>query len=437
MKKTIEKNNYKTKLLWVIIFVAITIPLLAGQCSSPPEAKTHDLNITIIGSGQIELSIGKICKTSCSESLAEDSKVILRAKFGNSTTATGTAITWSGDCSGSTDSCSLKMDSDKTVTIEFDINGVVSIPDVNLAKKLRERLGLAADEDITKAHMLSLTFFRTGSSFDTPNNERISSLEGLQYAVNLLELSLNYNKITDISQIQNLKKLSTLKLGATKITDVTALKALTNLKEFSLFNNKITDFGALKDLTKLEFISIAAPWSEKLTLNDLSFLKNLSKLKYLSLRNTIPGDLAILKDLKELKELNLIGAINQSRLGEIKDLTNLEILRISNNKLDDITVLKDFVKLKTLSVSYNKIKDISVLKKLINLEKLFLNRNLLGNIDALVDNPGLTGDKDQVFITYNCLDIAGDDKANIDKLINRKINLTYDPQNTPHTQGCP
>ena len=68
---------------------------------------------------------------------------------------------------------------------------------------------------------------------DTPINDpvrQITSITGLEYAVNLKELNLDYNKITDLSPISNLTKLEKLNISYNKgLESISCLSVLTNL----------------------------------------------------------------------------------------------------------------------------------------------------------------------------------------------------------------
>ncbi|WP_172825252.1 MucBP domain-containing protein [Levilactobacillus zymae] len=93
------------------------------------------------------------------------------------------------------------------------------------------------------------------------DGDRVYSLEGLQYAVNLTYLSLNsglnapsgayYGNVTDISPLAGLTKLTQLDIQHNRISDLTPLENLTNLKSLSTSFNRIADFRPLKDLPNL------------------------------------------------------------------------------------------------------------------------------------------------------------------------------------------
>ena len=83
--------------------------------------------------------------------------------------------------------------------VKINLNEIVSIKDKYLKEAIKKELKIATD-NITIGDMLNLNKL-------VSDEELISSLEGLQYAKNLVELNLTYNKITDLSPIKDLKNL--------------------------------------------------------------------------------------------------------------------------------------------------------------------------------------------------------------------------------------
>lgn len=90
----------------------------------------------------------------------------------------------------------LKQASAALVAIDFE--QVITIENNNLKKAIQQTLGLT--RDITLRDMYNLT------SLSSPN-ARITSLEGLQYAKNLVSLDVAGNEITDFSPLKDLSKL--------------------------------------------------------------------------------------------------------------------------------------------------------------------------------------------------------------------------------------
>ena len=86
----------------------------------------------------------------------------------------------------------------------IDLTEEVNMPDNELKRAIKDQLNLSSDV-ITRGDMNKLT------SLSAVGNG-ISNLEGLQYAMNLESLNLDYNEIRDISQIKDLKKLNNVSI---------------------------------------------------------------------------------------------------------------------------------------------------------------------------------------------------------------------------------
>ncbi|MEO4054442.1 NPCBM/NEW2 domain-containing protein [Solibacillus sp. CAU 1738] len=90
----------------------------------------------------------------------------------------------------------LKQAQAALVAIDFD--QVIAIQDNYLKKAIQQTLGLTGE--ITLRDMYNLT------DLQSPN-ARITSLEGLQYAKNLVSLNISGNEITDFSPLKDLQQL--------------------------------------------------------------------------------------------------------------------------------------------------------------------------------------------------------------------------------------
>lgn len=109
-----------------------------------------------------------------------------------------------------------------------DQNQKVAIPDNNLKKALNQKLGQPETADITSQQMSTIIDLNV-------YNQNISSLEGLQYCINLEKLVIgtrdlggvvtdNSNTVSDLSPLKNLHKLKVLQAGLTNIFDFSPLK---------------------------------------------------------------------------------------------------------------------------------------------------------------------------------------------------------------------
>ncbi len=186
----------------------------------------------------------------------------------------------------------------------------VYIPDAGLATAIRYKLGLNSQDTIMNTHMLSLTYLNA-QNFD------ISTLTGLETAINLDTLILQ--------------------------------------------NNKINSFAPLATLTHLQYLDISAqaPTIPYNPATLLTFAQNLSGLRY----------------------LNIGGLKNGLVLSPITTLTNLQNLIARDNNNLNISGISSLTNLELLDLCYCLLTDVSPLSSLINLRSLTLCSNYLDNMD--------------------------------------------------------
>ena len=134
----------------------------------------------------------------------------------------------------------------------------------------------------------------------------------------------------------------------------------------------------------------------------------------------------MLGKLAELKSLDL-SSLAIGNLDFLTNLTKLEYLSLIENNIEDITVLASQKNLRYLSLDYNRIRDITVLQKLTKLEMLGLSNNRISAINALVDNPGLSGAEDEINLELNCLNTREGSpvRRDLEALKERGIKLSF------------
>lgn len=127
-------------------------------------------------------------------------------------------------------------------------SAVVSLPDTELEDVVRDALD-KSDGDITDADMATL------NELDA-DDEEISDLSGLEYAVNLRELDLEDNQVSDLSPLANLTNLQDLDLEDNQVSNLSPLANLTNLQNLDLEDNQVSDLGPLANLTNLQDLDL-------------------------------------------------------------------------------------------------------------------------------------------------------------------------------------
>ncbi|MEN6426481.1 MAG: leucine-rich repeat domain-containing protein [Phycisphaerales bacterium] len=166
----------------------------------------------------------------------------------------------------------------------------VFFEDPNLKAVIEEALWIT---DPTPTNMLDLISLSAGA-------KQIESLVGIEYATNLRDLYLRYNRIRDLSPLagltnletlilhrtwldslsplSGLTRLSCLDLNTTHISDISALSGLYELTKLDLRNNEVSDISALSGLANLDELVL-----ERNQVTDVSALLGLTCLSYLNL----------------------------------------------------------------------------------------------------------------------------------------------------------
>jgi len=144
---------------------------------------------------------------------------------------------------------------------------IVEFADANLAKAVREKLGLPTGDgvDLLKIPKVELEKLTEVNAED----RNINDLTGLEHAAQLTMLNLSKNDISDITPLAQLTQLKKLYLRYNQVRDVTSLAGLISLEELYLRNNPIeskSPLFALLDVNPDVYIDISlydyieGPW---------------------------------------------------------------------------------------------------------------------------------------------------------------------------------
>ncbi|RKU21004.1 hypothetical protein C6499_22560 [Candidatus Poribacteria bacterium] len=267
------------------------------------------------------------------------------------------------------------------------------IPDVNLRAVIAERLGKAADEEITAAEMLNLRNINA-------DRRGIRDLTGLEFATQLERIEFRHNMITDLSPLAGLTQLNNIKLRDNEITDVTPLAKLIRVDWLGLEQNRIIDLAPLSGLTRLQGIGISgnpvidvSPLAKLTSLeridawqtpiSDFSPLATLRVLRWIEYGNDKSTTaLPSLTGLKALRRLEIHGC-GISDISALAELTQLRWLELVNNAITDLSPLENLTDLTHLNLDANLILDVSPLSELTNLNLLYLENNVISDVSPL------------------------------------------------------
>lgn len=256
------------------------------------------------------------------------------------------------------------------------ITDPVLFPDPNLEIAIRDALSIPSGQAIIASDLSDLTVLDI-------SQRGIINLEGLQYAVNLTQITANNNEITELSPIAYLGHLRTLYLSYNRISDLSPLIYLRNLKTLYLESNQISDLSALEGIDLYDV---------SLGVNNITDLSPLSSAVHMQRLNLFRNRVSDLSALQRMKSLSLL-ALNENQvvdLSALSELSSLKTLLLSHNAIIDPSPLGSNTELVWLDLSSNYITDISSFSSLSQLDTLDLSANTrLSDLSVLAELPNL------------------------------------------------
>ena len=173
------------------------------------------------------------------------------------------------------------------------------MPDPNLraaVKKIRRaENGVPEDIPLQKHHLATLRYLFA-------EDTGIRSLQGLEFATNLIELDVTRNQIQHIRPLAKLPHFRRLILRDNRVTDIAALATIPTLTDLNIAQNPISDLQPLSNLTKLWRINAAG-----CQIRDITPLAGLRNIKELRLQNNHITDISPLANLTQLEVLDIRG----------------------------------------------------------------------------------------------------------------------------------
>lgn len=205
----------------------------------------------------------------------------------------------------------------------------------------------------------------------------ITSLDGLQYFENLVELRASNNAILSASELSQLSSLEKVIISGNNLSNINFVSNLSNLQHLNVNNNIIQDISPLQNLSNLYYLDLGS--------NDISTLPNLSantNLTHLLLGDNCISDISNLGSLGSLLTLDLNN--NQvSNISALSSLTHLITLFLGDNLLTDISMLSNNQGLRYLFLHDNSITSIAALSSCTDLIYLILDKNNISDVSAL------------------------------------------------------
>ena len=237
----------------------------------------------------------------------------------------------------------------------------------------------------------------------------IENISGIEYCTNLKYLDISANNISNLYYIKDLKNLKYLNISDNEVDTTYYLGNLTNLTSLDIKSNNISDLSNLEKLVNLEQLILSGNDLSTVDISNLNKLTNLkifearecglsnidtiptNNLMQLDLSNNKIEDISILETASKLTNLfvsnNYIGDITG-----IKNCSEMKVLDLSYNILDSVEPLENLTSLEELNLEFCYLMnyELDSISKLVNLKELNLAKNYIYNIDLLASLTKLT-----------------------------------------------
>ena len=233
---------------------------------------------------------------------------------------------------------------------------VITFPDPVMEKKVRQALGIPQG-DITAGAVAKVINLNLTNEWQPqiPAETQITDLSGIEYFINLQDLSAELNAIPDISCLSGLTGLKWVGLGGNRITDIKVLAGLKNLEGLTLFGNGIRDISPVSGLTSLSFLHLG-----NVSVRDLEPLQNLTRLDSLYLGNCGIWDISPLSGMVNMCRLEIKNNYITD-LSPLAGMTGLKTLQLANNPIQDYTPIQTlYEKLEEKDFEYGQVFDVEI-----------------------------------------------------------------------------
>lgn len=265
-----------------------------------------------------------------------------------------------------------------TVTQRFPIP--VAFADPDLANILRAELNLADGATITDFALRSLTSLDLSRNTLDPD---VTSLDGLEYAINLQTLSIANHSLPSLEALTELDSLRELELIGVPLQDFSALSSLTHLESLTLENCGLTQIPELNCEDTLTSIDLSDN-----QLVDISPIARLPLLTYADLSYNPIFNISPLSTLSQLSILDLSETQPQSLI-PLVSLGFIQELYLAETGIDDLSYLSDVHSIRILDITANNIESLAPLAQLTSLREIYGQGNFVEDLSPILPLPNL------------------------------------------------
>ena len=221
-----------------------------------------------------------------------------------------------------------------------------------------------------------------------------------EYDFKLVDSSYRKSKDETEIYIKDMEQIEAI--GIRGYYDFEAYSNAESEEEIEKLKLEVKDLSALQYAKNLKMLSVSSHDVEQSFspngLKDISILKNLQNLELLRLSHNAISDISVLSNMPNLKKLYLSHNLIEN-ISPVANLTNLTALDFSRNNVKDISSIANLTGLTELTIVDTKISTIEPIKNMTKLERLDIRENNISDISILSKFTNLTDvlfDKNQI-----------------------------------------
>ena len=287
---------------------------------------------------------------------------------------------------------------DQTLDTVSFLNGLVHLKELNLTDCRFSGNNLDVIASLPKLTQLTLS------------DCGLSTIAGLENAVNLTDLDLSNNTIRNLKPLSGLTQLRNLNLGHNAVTSLEVLTGLNNLETLDVCYNVLPTLSPITACPNLT--SIVANNNQ---ITELTGLETLPALKVLNVNKNAISNVSALGNSTTLVELD-IGNNSVSDISALHTLTNLELFVFSHNQVTQLPAWPNDSKLRSIDGAYNQVESLANLRNMHNLTHVFMDYNKLTSVDPI----------SQCFSLVQ-VNVYGNEIESVDSLKEHDIIVNWDP----------
>lgn len=273
---------------------------------------------------------------------------------------------------------------------------------------LKEEINLAGKSDIKILdpankfiHLVSIDISGTG----------ISDIAPLKNLVDLQTINCAKSKVTKLDALANLKRLVNLNFSNTGVADISPLANCDNLEIINADNTQIDIITALSKLSRLKKVYADNTKLTKETLADFKKENNTCLVVYRTeqlnkwwsdindnwksiFKRYVPftdkPDREQLHQITVLKEIDVKEQNEISGLKPLEILEDLEVLKFTDTRINDLVAIKDLKNIRELICPRNPIDNLIPINNFRKLQVLDCSNTLISDLEPLKDIKSLT-----------------------------------------------